>query len=560
MSIAELIMQGTNRASESTAWVGDSLAKLGQNVGKALADREQQKQAQEMLPMFQQSMQDAMINANEGDSGLAFSKLMPFLTNPATLKNPYILPALDAGTKMIELAANDYARNIQVQAYRDRYSGGETEVVYDTPTAEQMADPNYRPSARVVPKTTSTRTTSTRSGGGGAGMGGGSLREEVIAIDQSTPLPGMEARFTDTPPEMDTSGEQKGFGFGWSYQEGYRPTADRRKSFEKEYNDFLNAPVEEQEKIKEQVQVTQEDVPEGKQVIPFRMALNPNIVGIVGPESSVEVEKIVQVFKDGSQEDRRELIKKNPLAATINDLEKADNTISSNNTLLNIHKQVDGNYSRVTTERVFQTDDPKTDTFKIFIDGNEAPDVQTDANGAEAIGIMKAKEVAALTGKYDFVRGKPTAEAPAPTQAGTPVSKEPPTQEKPISETESLRNQLGKIQAEESKLTTAEKQKRVNQINKEIKQLQGGATAKYTGGGLPVVAGAMTTGQKTRRDIERDILKIEQLVAERDRLEGKVTKQKSSYESRDDVISAVKGGQITREEAKIILQNQFGLQ
>ena len=124
MSIAELIMQGTNRSSESTAWVGDSLAKLGQNVGKVLADREQQKQAQEMLPMFQQSMQDAMTYANEGDSGLAFSKLMPFLTNPATLKNPYILPALDAGTKMIELAANDYARNIQVEAYRDRYSGG----------------------------------------------------------------------------------------------------------------------------------------------------------------------------------------------------------------------------------------------------------------------------------------------------------------------------------------------------------------------------------------------------------------------------------------------------
>jgi len=193
-----------------------------------------------------------------------------------------------------------------------------------------------------------------------------------------------------------------------------------------------------------------------------------------------------------------------------------------------------------------------------------------DKNGAETIENLTLDEYNALkTIKEDttdapgikFIRAKRGAtEAPAPTQGGTPVSKEPPTQEKPISETESLRNQLGKIQAEESKLTTAEKQKRVNQINKEIKQLQGGATAKYTGGGLPVVAGAMTTGQKTRRDIERDILKIEQLVAERDRLEGKVTKQKSSYESRDDVISAVKGGQITREEAKIILQNQFGLQ
>jgi hypothetical protein len=123
MSIAELIMTGTNRASESTAWVGDSLAKLGQNVGKVLADREQQKQAQDMLPMFQQSMQDAMTLAGDGKSGLAYSKLMPFLTNPATLKNPYILPAIDAGTKMIEVAANDYARNMQVEAYKSRYSG-----------------------------------------------------------------------------------------------------------------------------------------------------------------------------------------------------------------------------------------------------------------------------------------------------------------------------------------------------------------------------------------------------------------------------------------------------
>jgi hypothetical protein len=139
MSIAELIMQGTNRASESTAWVGDSLAKLGQNVGKALADREQQKQAQEMLPMFQQNMQEAMILANKGDSGLAYSKLMPFLTNPATLKNPYILPALDAGSKMIEVAANDYARNVQVEAYRNRYSGGGADMGISGAEAAEQA-------------------------------------------------------------------------------------------------------------------------------------------------------------------------------------------------------------------------------------------------------------------------------------------------------------------------------------------------------------------------------------------------------------------------------------
>jgi hypothetical protein len=132
-------MQGTNRASESTSLVGDSLAKLGQNVGQALAQREQQKQAQEMLPMFQQSMQEAMISANEGDSGIAFSKLMPFLTSPATLNNPFILPALNAGTKMIELAANDYTRNIRAEAYKDRYSGGGVDMGMSGAEAAEQA-------------------------------------------------------------------------------------------------------------------------------------------------------------------------------------------------------------------------------------------------------------------------------------------------------------------------------------------------------------------------------------------------------------------------------------
>jgi len=124
MSIAELIMQGTQRSSETTSWVGDSLAKLGQNVGQALAQREQQKQAQEMLPMFQQNMQDAMILANKGDAGLAYAKLMPFLADPAVANNPYMMRAIPAFEKGIEFAAESYARNIRAEAYRDRYSGG----------------------------------------------------------------------------------------------------------------------------------------------------------------------------------------------------------------------------------------------------------------------------------------------------------------------------------------------------------------------------------------------------------------------------------------------------
>jgi hypothetical protein len=121
MSIAELIMQGTNRASNSTAWVGDSLAKLGQNVGQALAQREQQKQAQEMLPMFQQSMQESMRLAGQGQSGEAYAKLMPFITDPAAINNPYVLPAISAATKFIDNESNNFLRKEQLRVQEGMY-------------------------------------------------------------------------------------------------------------------------------------------------------------------------------------------------------------------------------------------------------------------------------------------------------------------------------------------------------------------------------------------------------------------------------------------------------
>jgi hypothetical protein len=124
MSIAELIMTGTNRASDSTAWVGDSLAKLGQNVGQALAQREQQKQAQEMLPFLQQSMQESMSLAGSGKTGEAYAKLIPFLADTSVARNPFMMPALEAGIKMNQIAADDFLRKSQIDAYNARYGGG----------------------------------------------------------------------------------------------------------------------------------------------------------------------------------------------------------------------------------------------------------------------------------------------------------------------------------------------------------------------------------------------------------------------------------------------------
>jgi hypothetical protein len=93
MSIAELIMTGTERASKSTDWVADSLAKIGDNVSKVLTEREQNRQAQEMLPIIQQSIDESMGLAQSGDTAGAYSKFMGLIaSNPNILNNKSAIP------------------------------------------------------------------------------------------------------------------------------------------------------------------------------------------------------------------------------------------------------------------------------------------------------------------------------------------------------------------------------------------------------------------------------------------------------------------------------------
>ena len=130
MSIAELIMTGTNRASESTAWVGDSLAKLGQNVGAALAQREQQKQAQEMLPFLQQSMQESMTLAQKGNTAAAYSNMMGVLaSNPNLMQNQAALPFIKIALQGLDESAKTYKQTQdynQRQAYYDKVTANKT--------------------------------------------------------------------------------------------------------------------------------------------------------------------------------------------------------------------------------------------------------------------------------------------------------------------------------------------------------------------------------------------------------------------------------------------------
>jgi hypothetical protein len=129
MSIAELIMTGTERASKSTDWVADSLAKIGDNVSKVLREREQNRQAQEMLPFLQQSMQESMKLAGEGDTAGAYSNVMGlFASNPNLMQNKAVLPLIDLTLKGINESANTYKDKerfrIQEGMYNARYGGG----------------------------------------------------------------------------------------------------------------------------------------------------------------------------------------------------------------------------------------------------------------------------------------------------------------------------------------------------------------------------------------------------------------------------------------------------
>jgi len=136
MSIAELIMQGTEQNSKSTAWVSDSLQKLGQNVSAALKEREQNKQAQAMMPFLQQNMQESMQLAQEGKSGEAYSKMFSVM-NPQTMNNPQLANVLPFYFKGVTDALDNSLKDKQItmmQGYYNQRYGGEGTVAPDIKT------------------------------------------------------------------------------------------------------------------------------------------------------------------------------------------------------------------------------------------------------------------------------------------------------------------------------------------------------------------------------------------------------------------------------------------
>jgi hypothetical protein len=100
-------MTGTERASKSTDWVADSLAKIGDNVSKVYREREQNRRAQEMLPMLQQGIQESMTLAGQGQSGAAYSKMLGMLT-PEVMNTPQSMTLVKLGLDAVGKSTDDF--------------------------------------------------------------------------------------------------------------------------------------------------------------------------------------------------------------------------------------------------------------------------------------------------------------------------------------------------------------------------------------------------------------------------------------------------------------------
>jgi hypothetical protein len=496
-------MQGTKRSSESTAWVADSLAKLGDNVSKALTEREQNRQAQEMLPFLQQSMQESMTLAGQGKTGEAYAKLMPFLADPSVINNPnlrQVIPAFESG---IKIAGDEFYKKEQLRVREDMYN------------------------ARY---------------GGGGGEGGGGEYSVTSAEDiLMGGMPAMQQPMGDMRDQLDMEAAQglpsdqeqpsEGFSFGGgriSGQSMFQPTPDIIEDAARSIGKYQSEDRVGKQKFNSRH--TTDELTDN--AIPLNL---PGYEGyyVVPPVLEQKLDrKVTQRFKPNEQPDTTvmsELVAKNKdridaFNAALQQAQSAGAFVQRSGQLSRIAGSVNGDWTRVKLDEEGPKDDRK---YTAQIDNSEPIELTDDEyNNLAVLSSLPATIGAFENAGAMFIAPKPT-EAPAPTQTGTPVSKEPPAQEKPISETEPLRQQLAAKQAEESKKTAAQRQKRVTEINKEIEKLQVGTIDKPTGITRMDVASIARPSQsrtttKTSKQIERDIAKIEQLVAERDRLEGKV--------------------------------------
>jgi hypothetical protein len=537
MSIAELIMTGTNRASESTAWVGDSLAKLGQQVGASLAQREQQKQAQEMLPFLQQSMQESMTLAGSGKTGEAYSKLMPFLTDPSTVNNPYVLPAIGAASKFIDEESNNFLKKeqlrIQEGMYNARYGGGGGEPQQ---SGAEQAYNFMTGNARTTPVgggvTSNTKTSLTQDEQRPIIQAAQDVTNSVLLPDEvpqkdSSGLPAIST--PDKWMEAQTPFEKQE---GTPYQQA---SASNLRTFE------VLPPDQKSQIVNQSVSFDPgAEKYEYKNIDLGEWGVNIGRFGIpkVGTETilkksargstdkpGMDVTFTEERIKVGEQQykDANDFIKE--LITANSDLSR-DRPSKDLPTFKEIFKQ-NGGILNATIAPIEQVGMDANMKFELIPKSGAAAIPITETQAKQIKQIQGASEIATGTGlNLSPSKKMETAEAPAPTQGGLPATQPQPAVEVPeeAMELQKIVEQGASAKAAE---TAKNVEKRIKDIDIQIKRLASPTTIAYDQAGLIAVERPI---RKTPEEAQADIQKIAKLKSEKDALQGKPSNQKEIKE------------------------------
>jgi hypothetical protein len=593
MSIAELIMQGTNRSSESTAWVGDSLAKLGQQVGASLAQREQQKQAQEMLPMLQQNLQESMKLAGEGQSGAAYSKMFGAL-NQQTMSNPQLLPFIKLGFDAIGKSTDDFQRQSQIAAYNNRYAektGQETSTLEQATSLQNefnqanqvdtnQVDVNQQPQtnfAQQTPRTIQELGKQARDAYSAkqSGMPAAQMPPQTEGI--------IEAPLPDAIDQQTLDKASIARGPVREATNDYVPSKKKLEDFirgsdkfekldtfkRQDYMDNQSLVFPAEQNKQEYLNKLSKD----KTIIPLNGELFAGVPGLVGVELPKEYQKWIvssgNVGKAISFSIKPEAQNNNEAKGAVkwlNDWQNASSTVSSDSNLRDLlskangdilsldlnQKQVEASDSQFTGGLI---QPKKVIEYDASVKGNPDKTKLTEDQFKNLM-MLKNLSVTANVNNAKFLRMetpdvvKPSVQQQAPKTSELPATQSPLAAEIP-EEAMGLQKLVEQGQAAKAGESAKNVQNQIKDIDAQIKQLSSSTIAGSEGTMSPGrVSIGRVTRNKTPDEAQTDIENIQQLKNRKRVLEGK-------YSSPQEVGEAFKSGLLTREKAETILKNKF---
>ena len=475
--------------------VSDQLANLGVMISGQIEKSVLQNQYQTALPVMQEIFKDSMSDFDKGNSGAGFLKIMGVaMENP---NNPYIQNVSQMAFTAGKLAADDFLRKQQIDVSRARSLG--------TPiTPEEEAEFN----AFGGDGGDSIIDVSGGGGGGGGVIGGEDVLPEKEGAPDNEPLSNAPDMAQPVAEMVDD---------GYTLQPGEQSLD---ASFLQNYGIPVETVIGPKRFTTSESQVSQSVTLGGKQS--KTKTTKPT-------EKNVEEETKFQEFA--------------------NRIIKADKQIKGNKQLRNI-VALSGNDLLNNVDLEEEGDKESGLTYSAIV---------RDKNGAETIENLTLDEYNALkTIKEDttdapgikFIRAKRGAtEAPAPAQGGLPAVQPPPADALPEIPEEAMALQKLVEQGQVAKAGESAKnvEKRIKDIDAQIKQLSSTTFTAYSQGGL-IPVGRSTA--KTPEQAQADIQKIAQLKKQKNILQGK-------YSSKEEVGEALQSGLLTRAQAEAILKKQF---